>query len=540
MTKKIRVALAQLNLTVGDIQGNLEKHLRAAAAARDELSADVILFPELSLIGYPAEDLQLRKSFIDDAHAALKKFSSEIRGIHCVVGHPYSDGHHLYNACSLIHEGKTSARYAKQCLPNYGVFDECRYFTPGTASAVASIHGIPVGLLICEDIWRLNPAHSAAAQGAQLLLIPNASPFEIQKHEQRAALLAKRALTENMPIAYVNQVCGQDELIFDGGSMAVDTKGNLCRFAGFFQETLMPVDFEFTAAGASVAKQDYKVAGTEERIYQALVLGVRDYINKNRFGGVLVGVSGGIDSALALTIAADALGKDRVKAVLLPSRYTADMSNEDALSLAAALGVSTETIAIEPAYKSFLESLAPALAGKKPDITEENIQARCRAVILMALSNRSGYMLLTTGNRSEIATGYCTLYGDMAGGYAVLKDVPKTMVYQLARYRNQIHPVIPQRTIDRPPTAELAPNQKDEDSLPPYPVLDKILECYLNHSQGIEEIIAQGFDSATVKRVVELIHKSEYKRKQGAIGPRINHKSFGKDWRYPVTNGYKD
>jgi NAD+ synthase (glutamine-hydrolysing) len=539
MQKNIRVVIAQLNLIAGDIQGNLKKHLHAVNTARDELAGDMIVFPELSLTGYPPEDLLLRESFISDAHAALMQFCHEAKGIHCVVGHPHASAGQVFNSCSLIHAGKILGRYDKQRLPNYGVFDECRYFTPGTHTCVLPVHHLPIGLIICEDLWRLGPAHATVTQGARIIIIPNASPFESDKHEQRLSVLAKRAVQDEVPIVYVNQVCGQDELIFDGGSMVVDAQGQIAHFAGFFEENLLPVDFSIHDNFITTTPTPFIVPKIEDRIYQALVLGLRDYIEKNNFPGAIVGLSGGIDSALTLTIAVDAIGKDKVRAIMMPSRYTADMSNEDAAALAENLGVETETISIEPVYKNFLESLAPSFAGKKTDITEENIQARCRAIILMALSNKYGHIVLTTGNRSEIAVGYCTLYGDMAGGYAPLKDVPKTLVYQLANYRNQISAVIPQRTIERPPTAELAPDQKDEDSLPPYSILDRILECYLNECLGIEEIIARGFDRNTVIRIAGLIRRSEYKRKQSALGPRINHKSFGKDWRYPVTNGFK-
>ncbi|VVC76104.1 Glutamine-dependent NAD(+) synthetase [Aquicella siphonis] len=538
MSKKIRIVLAQLNLTVGDISGNLEKHVRAAHDARDKLSADMIVFPELSLIGYPCEDLLLRKAFIDDARKALHQIKATVKNIYCLVGHPYTDHHRLFNSCSLIFNGRILSRYDKQRLPNYGVFDECRYFTPGTRTCVQTVEGISAGLVICEDLWKIGPVQDAATQGAQIIISPNASPFEIDKHEQRVAVMGKRAAQHRLPIVYVNQVGGQDDLIFDGGSMVINAQGHLCQFAGFFNETLLPVDLTLDAA-PQVSASKISISSHEERVYQALVLGVRDYVNKNHFNGVLVGVSGGIDSALTLAVAVDALGKERVHAVMMPSRYTSKISTEDSLTLINNLGVSSETLSIESVYESFLASLSQSFADKKPDITEENIQARCRAVILMALSNKHGHLVLTTGNRSEIAVGYCTLYGDMAGGFAVLKDVPKTLVYKLAAYRNQQHPVIPARTLERPPTAELAPDQKDEDTLPPYPVLDRILECYLNQSQSLEEIIDQGFDSRTVHQVVAMIKKNEYKRRQAAIGPRINHKSFGKDWRYPVTNGFK-
>lgn len=540
MSKKLRIVLAQLNLEVGDIQGNLEKHLHAVAIAQDMLSADAIVFPELSLVGYPAEDLLLRPSFIAETEDALRKFTAEIKHIYCIVGHPYAGSHHLYNACSIIYNKKIIGHYKKQYLPNYGVFDEYRYFTPGNQSCLLSIRGIPVGLMICEDIWRLGPARKTVDHGAKLIIVPNASPFEIDKHDQRIALLNKRAIQHRVPILYVNHISGQDDLVFDGGSLAVNEKGELCQFAGFFNECLFPIDIDTQTLSIEAQRDPIIIPSTEARIYQALVLSVRDYVTKNHFPGVLVGVSGGIDSALTLAIAVDALGKDRVHAVIMPSRFTSDISMEDAKALADHLDVSSEIISIEPSYQCFIDSLAPCFHGKKPDITEENIQARCRAIILMALSNKRGHMVLTTGNRSELAVGYCTLYGDMAGGFAVLKDIPKTRVYQLAIYRNQQKKVIPQRTIDRAPTAELALNQKDEDTLPPYPLLDDILEHYLNKGLSRLDMIAQGFDAHTVDRIINLIHKNEYKRRQAVIGPHIQHQSFGKDWRYPNTHRYKN
>jgi len=539
MTKKLRIALAQLNFTVGDIEGNVVKHLKAASTARDELAADILIFPELSLTGYPAEDLLLRKAFIDAAEKAFQRLLTEINNIYCVIGHPHPTLHGLQNACSVIYNGSVIACYAKQRLPNYGVFDEARYFVPGNQSCVFHINEIPVGLVICEDLWSPSAVKKAAKQGARIIISPNASPFEIDKHEQRVSVLNKRIKASHVPIVYVNHVSGQDDLIFDGGSMVLDETGKLCQLAGFFNEKIVPVDLNIDANQIQINTTSFVLPNKITRIYQALVLAVRDYIEKNCFPGVLIGLSGGIDSALVLAIAVDALGKDRVRAIIMPSRYTTEMSIEDATALANNLGVKTEIISIELAYNSFLESLAPSFANKKTDMTEENIQARCRAILLMALSNKFGDLVLTTGNRSEIAVGYCTLYGDMAGGFAVLKDIPKTLVYELANYRNQITPIIPQRIIDRPPSAELAPNQKDEDSLPPYAILDKILYSYSNESQSIAEIIAQGFDEEVVKKVVSLIRKNEYKRKQLPVGARINHKSFTKDWRYPITNGFK-
>jgi len=537
MPHTLRIVLAQLNLKVGDVKGNLEKHLKAAITARDHLSAQVIVFPELSLTGYSPEDLLFRHDFINEANDALIKFKNEIKGIYCLIGHPHVLSQHLFNACSLFYDGRLIGRYKKQCLPNYSVFDERRYFIAGEESCVIPIHGVPTGLVICEDLWRLGPTQQAIEHGAKIILAPNASPFEINKHEQRLSILTKRAQHGHVPIFYANHVSGQDELVFDGGSMAVDAKGNLAQFAGFFNETLLPIDMDINPL--NIIYSDNIIPEKIERIYQALVLSIRDYVEKNNFPSVIVAVSGGIDSALTLAIAVDAIGKDRVRAVYMPSRFSADISQKDALELVKHLGLELEIISIEPTYQSFLDSLASSFIDKKNDITEENIQARCRAVLIMALSNKYGHLVLTTGNRSEMAVGYCTLYGDMAGGFAVLKDVPKTLVYELATYRNQLHYVIPQRTIDRPPTAELANDQKDEDSLPPYTVLDRILEYYLNQTLSLEEIIAQGFEREVVAKVIKLIHRSEYKRKQAAIGPHITHKSFGRDWRYPITSGFK-
>ena len=537
MAKKLRVVIAQLNLTVGDIQGNLAKHIHAAKSARDTLAGEVIVFPELSLTGYPPEDLLLHKSFIEEANAALNTLKTAVEGIYCVVGHPHATSQGLFNSCSVLYNQTIVGRYAKQHLPNYGVFDECRYFVPGNSTCVVPMNGIPVGIVICEDVWFPGPVQQIANHGSRLILAPNASPFELDKHEQRHLTLAKRAKAANLPIVYVNSVGGQDDLIFDGGSMVIDQHGKICQYAGFCQENLLAVDIEISSTDAMIREAAFTLPSPEQRAYDALVLGVRDYIEKNHFPGVLVGVSGGIDSALTLAIAVDALGKEKVHAVMLPSRYTSDMSMEDGLAVIQNLGVTHDTISIEPAYEAFLHSLAPVFHGKKTDITEENLQSRCRGTIMMALSNKTGKIVLTTGNRSEMAVGYATLYGDMAGGFDVLKDVPKTLVTRLAQLRNQTHPVIPERTLTRAPTAELAPDQKDEDSLPPYEILDKILELYLNQEQSAQAIIEQGFDPAIVEKVIQLIKKSEYKRRQAPVGPRINHKAFGRDRRYPITSG---
>lgn len=539
MSKKLRIVLAQLNFCVGDIQGNLQKSIAAAIHARDELKADLIIFPELNITGYPPEDLLLRKAFIQAATEALYKFMAEVKNIYCVISHPHLTSQGLFNSSSFIYNGTILGRYAKQHLPNYGVFDEVRYFTAGNSSCVIPVNGVPIGMIICEDLWNNNPLQQAAYQGARIILVPNASPFEIDKHEQRHTILSKRAKTANLPIVYVNCVGEQDELVFDGGSMVIDQEGNICQFAGFCNETLLPVDIEINTTETRVPKHNFTLPNEEQRVYDCLVLGVRDYLQKNDFHGALIGVSGGIDSALTLAIAVDALGKENVEAIIMPSRYTSEISMEDAIGVATNLGVAHQIISIEPSFSSFLTSLEPSLHDTKVDITEENIQARCRGIILMALSNKFGKIVLATGNRSEMAVGYATLYGDMCGGLAVLKDIPKTLVYQLADYRNRVHPVIPKRTLDRPPTAELAPGQKDEDSLPPYSLLDKILELYLNQELSIDDIIAQGFDEATVNKIVKLINRNEYKRRQAAIGIRINHKAFGRDRRYPITSKFQ-
>lgn len=532
---KCRIVLAQLNLIVGDIPGNVSKMIEAANRARDSFSADIIVFPELSLTSYPPEDLLHRGAFLQAANDGLDTLKSEIKDIYCLIGHPALSEHGLLNACSMIYNGQVIGFYAKQHLPNYGVFDEDRYFVPGNSPCVVTIKDIPIGLMICEDLWYDEPIQQAANLGARLVLSPNASPFELNKHEQRQLTLAKRAKLANLPIVYVNLVGGQDELVFDGGSMVVDQHGHICQHADFFKEILMPVDFEFGTA-VTISSKPFTIPSVEQRAYEALVLGVRDYVKNSGFKGALIGLSGGIDSALTLAIAVDALQKENVKAVLLPSRYTDNISNEDAIELANNLGVTHQTISIEPMFQSFVEGLHLPF---NTDVTEQNIQSRCRGVILMALSNQTGRLVLTTGNRSELAMGYSTLYGDMAGGFCVLKDVFKTFVYKLANYRNEIEPVIPQRIIDRPPTAELAPNQKDEDTLPPYDILDKILYLYLNLEQNIDEITAQGFSHELVTKIINTIHRTEYKRRQSPPGVRLDHKAFGKDRRYPIVSYFK-
>lgn len=532
MTHSLRIAMAQINSVLGDLPGNIKKHIEAAYTAEKQ-HADLIVFPELSLTGYPPEDLLLRQDFLSATHNALHELIKQIRGVYCLVGHPSYRDNQCYNTATLFYNGETIVKYHKRRLPNYGVFDENRYFTQGAQSIVINIKNIPVGILICEDVWHPETIADTVAKGAKLLVVPNASPFESNKHEKRVQLLTQIAQNHGVDIVYTNLIGGQDELVFDGGSMAIRHDGKIQQLMPFFQEQVELVDF-------STKQPSYTPVAPIERIYQALCIGVKDYVEKNNIPGVLIGLSGGIDSALTLAIAVDALGKERVHAVMMPSQYTADISKEDAATLAKTLGIQYDIISIDEHYEHLARSLKQHIADSAPAITFENIQARIRGVILMALSNASGKIVLNTGNRSELATGYCTLYGDMVGGFAVLKDVPKTTVYELAHYRNTVSNIIPERVLTRAPTAELAPNQKDEDSLPPYAILDQILELYLNQSKSKLEIIAQGFNSDTVEKVIKLIHRNEYKRKQAPIGTHINNKSFGKDWRYPLTNRWKE
>ncbi len=535
----LRVVMAQLNFLVGDIKGNTDKIIAAALDARDRLRADVIVFPELTVTGYPPEDLLLRPGFVRQVEPAVQRLRTEIQGIVAVIGYPAATQEGLRNAAAAVGDGAIHAVYYKQLLPNYSVFDEKRYFVAGAEPAVATIKGVRVGITICEDVWRPGPVRQAAAAGAQVLLNLNASPFHAGKGQSRLEALRQRVAECGRPIVYVNLVGGQDELVFDGGSMVVNGRGALIQRAPFCAEGLYPVDFTVGPVVEPIPGAMAEEPDEEEAIYRAIVLGVRDYVSKNGFPGVVLGLSGGIDSALVLAIAVDALGAERVEAVLMPSRYTADMSNTDAEAEARALGVKYRLMPIEPAFQSFLGILQPVLAGLPPDSTEENIQARCRGVLLMAISNKTGKMVLTTGNKSETAVGYSTLYGDMAGGFAPIKDVLKTMVYRLAAWRNRQAPVIPQRVIDRPPSAELRPDQTDQDSLPPYEVLDAILRGYVEEDRSVEEVIAAGFDRATVERVARLVIVNEYKRRQAAPGVRITPRAFGRDRRYPITSGFR-
>jgi len=538
MAGSLRIVLAQLNLLVGDVGGNTDRMIAAIGQARDRLQAHAIAFPELALTSYPPEDLLFRPGLfrrLDEAFARLKQ---EARGIDVVVGYPEREGSTLYNAACVLRDGIVVANYRKQHLPNYGVFDEKRYFAAGDRPCVVEIAGMPLGLTICEDLWHPGPMGQSVAAGARAVLNINASPYHRRKHDERAQLVAQRAAEHGTPILYLNLVGGQDELVFDGESFVVDGTGAITQRVEAFTEGLMTV--ELTGAKPAIPRSGEvaPLLGEEESVYRALVLGVRDYVNKNGFPGVVIGLSGGIDSALTLCIAVDALGADRVHGVLMPSRYTAPMSLEDAHAAAAALNVATSTVSIEPMFKAFVQELASEFRGAAGNTTEENLQARVRGMILMAISNKTGRMVLTTGNKSEMAVGYATLYGDMAGGFAAIKDVPKVLVYRLARWRNSQGQAIPQRVFDRPPSAELAPDQKDTDSLPPYEVLDPILERFVERDESPEDIVAAGFDAATVQHVVAMIDRNEYKRRQAPPGVRITPRAFGRDRRYPITSGY--
>jgi NAD+ synthase (glutamine-hydrolysing) len=536
----LRIALAQVNLFVGDVGGNTQRVIDTSAEARDKLKADLVLFPELALSGYPPEDLLFHKGMRRQVAAALERVRSEVKGVTVMVGYPDYTDDAIYNAAVLVRDGKAVANYRKQELPNYLVFDEKRYFKPGQESCVVELNGIRVGLLICEDIWEPKPARAAQAAGAQLLVVINGSPYSLHYQRRREDIVRARVKDTGLPVVYVNLLGGQDELIFDGGSFVMNAEGEVVQRAAPFKEQLYAVDIDLVDGKAAPRPSHIEPQLSEEAsVYNALVLGVRDYVSKHRFPGVVLGLSGGIDSALTLAIAVDALGADRVHAVMMPSRYTAQMSLDDAAQQARMLGVAYDVISIEGMFEAALGALAAVFAGRGPDTTEENIQARCRGLLLMAISNKTGRMVLTTGNKSEMAVGYATLYGDMAGGFAPIKDCSKMLVYRLAHYRNSIAQVIPPRVIERAPSAELRPDQKDSDSLPPYEVLDAILELFIEDNLSVDEISARGFDRATVGRVLEMVKRNEYKRRQAPPGVRISDRAFGRDWRYPITSGYR-
>jgi NAD+ synthase (glutamine-hydrolysing) len=555
MQASVRLALAQINATVGDITGNTRLIAEAARAAHAQ-GARLVVTPELALTGYPPEDLLLRPAFMAACDAALRALAAELagcEGLALVVGHPLRSTHggdvrsksvsvqSAFNAASLLRGGVVEATYAKRELPNYQVFDERRYFVSGRDAGlpplVFDMGGLKVGLLICEDAWFDEPARAACEAGAQLLCVINASPFHLGKAEEREARMGQRCRATGRPLVFAHLAGGQDEVVFDGASFALDASGSVTARAPFFESALLLLD---VAADGTARGPIAPLPSLEAQAWAALVTGVRDYLGKNGFPGAIIGLSGGIDSALVLAVAVDALGADKVRAVMMPSPYTADISWIDARDMAERLHVRYDEIAIAPMFDAFRDALAPQFAGLAEDTTEENLQARIRGTLLMALSNKSGRIVLTTGNKSEMATGYCTLYGDMAGGFAVIKDVAKTLVYRLARWRNeQGAPVIPERIITRAPSAELRPNQTDQDSLPPYDVLDAILALYMEDDLSVDEIVAAGFERTTVERVVRLIRINEYKRRQAPVGIRITHRAFGRDWRYPITNRFR-
>ena len=532
----MKLAIAQINSVLGDLSGNVARILQYAEQAERQ-GARLLLTPELGLCGYPPEDLLLRAGFYEACAQALGELAAKLPDIAVVVGHPLERGGKRYNAASLLRGGRIAATYLKHDLPNYTVFDEERYFDHGTEPCVFELDGIRFGLNICADVWEPEAALQARDAGAQVLLVPNASPYAREKQESRYEVISDRIAETGMAVVYANLVGGQDELVFDGGSFAMDSNGDLTAQGVRFDESLLMLEMgeDLRPVGEMVAPLD-----EEAEVYRALCVGVRDYIGKNRFPGVLLGMSGGIDSALTLAVAVDALGADKVHAVMMPSAYTAEISLVDSREMVAKLGVRYDEFPIAPMLQGYMDTLQASFAGRAADTTEENLQARIRGTLLMALSNKFGSLVLTTGNKSEMAVGYATLYGDMAGGFAVLKDVCKTLVYRLARYRNTLGPVIPERIITRPPSAELRPDQTDQDSLPPYDVLDAILGFYVEQDMPISEIVACGYAEADVRRVVHLIRVSEYKRRQSAIGIRITERGFGKDWRYPVTVRYQD
>ncbi|MFM7025263.1 MAG: NAD+ synthase [Limnohabitans sp.] len=554
----LQICVAQLNFVVGDMPGNARKIIDCAREAYAR-GVRLLLTPELSICGYAAEDLFLRPSFIDACDDALKTISRELagfKGLHVVVGHPEGGGQRTrsvavtrrHNRASVLCEGRIVAHYDKRELPNYQVFDERRYFTPGEGACVFEVAGVRVGLLICEDAWFEDPARVARGAGAQVLAVLNASPFHAGKSAEREQRMRERVQDCGLPLIYAHLVGGQDEVIFEGRSFALDDGGVVVARAEGFREASLDMQIELLGERAVLTAAQGVVQPLptpEAELWDALVLGVRDYLGKNGFKGAILGLSGGIDSALVLAIAVDAIGADKVHAVMMPSPYTADISWIDSRDMAKRVGVRYDEIAIAPLFEGFRSALAGQFAGLPQDTTEENIQARIRGTLLMALSNKTGAIVLTTGNKSEMATGYCTLYGDMAGGFAVIKDVLKTKVFALARWRNQNDPYgtgsnpIPERIITRPPSAELRPDQKDQDSLPEYEVLDAIIERYMENDEGLAALVADGYEPADVEKVTRLIKINEYKRRQSPVGIRVTHRSFGKDWRYPMTNRFR-
>ncbi|HEX6138391.1 MAG TPA: NAD+ synthase [Casimicrobiaceae bacterium] len=532
----MRMALAQLNQRLGDLAGNARALLDAIAEGR-RAGASLVVTPELSLCGYPPEDLLLRPAFVDACASELAALAAQVSGVAAIVGFPERHEGRRHNAAALLRDGRVAGVYRKHLLPNYTVFDEERYFEPGDAPFVFDVDGVRCGVIICEDCWFDGPAARARDAGAQLIIVPNGSPYHTSQQAARLAQITARVHETGLPFVYVNRVGGQDELVFDGASFVTDASGAIAQQLPAWHETVAIAAFDGATPRPERGALD---PALEPNVYQALVMGVHDYVGKNRFPGVLLGLSGGVDSALTLAVAVDALGADRVRAIMLPSKYSAPISLEDAREMARIVGVRYDEIPIGPMFDAFLASLAGEFAGREPNAAEENIQARIRGTLLMALSNKFGSIVLTTGNKSEMAVGYATLYGDMAGGFAVLKDISKTLVYRLCHYRNGLGRVIPERIITRPPSAELRPNQVDQDSLPAYDVLDAILEAYVEQDRAPAEIVAQGLPAADVRSVVRLIKINEYKRRQAAVGIRVTPRGFGKDWRYPITSAWNE
>ena len=533
-----KIALAQINPLLGDLVGNAQLIVQACETAFAQ-GARLVITPELSLTGYPPEDLLLRPAFIEAAQQQLDQLMLELKPLEdltVIVGHPKKTDNGLQNFASVLRNGKVIASYAKQELPNHEVFDEVRYFVPGNAPCVFECDGVKYGLILCEDAWHADPAQQAHQAGAQILLVLNASPYHLEKESLRIEVLRQHIALTGMPLVYLNAIGGQDELVFDGGSFALNGAGQVVMAMPQFESALGFVSISDGELQSGIISTPKSI---EAQAYQALVLGVRDYVQKNGFPGVIIGLSGGVDSALVLAIAVDALGADKVRTVMMASRYTADISWIDAREMAKNLGVRYDEIPISETVDAFEAALAEQFTGLPIDATEENIQARVRGTLLMALSNKTGRLVLTTGNKSEMAVGYCTLYGDMAGGFAVIKDIAKTLVYRLCAYRNSIAPIIPERILTRAPSAELRPDQKDQDSLPSYEVLDGIVERYMEQNQSIQEIISAGFDPESVEKVTRLIKLNEYKRRQAPPGVRVTTRAFGRDWRYPITSKFR-
>lgn len=537
-TGQMTFAIIQTNFWVGDIAGNVKK-MHALTLDAKARGADIVIFPELALVGYPPEDLLLRPTLGERVREAMAKLA-EIEGIVVILGYPHIDHHGTFNSAAILQDGSQKGFYHKQCLPNYGIFDEQRYFQKGLNQVLFDYKGVTIGLLICEDIWHDEPIQALKQAGADLVIVINASPFEIGKQTARKSLLTRHSSTHHLPIIYVNTVGAQDDIVFDGGSLITQSDGRVAHEGVRFLNQLLMARFDIQNKTFDTQAKAPLVLSEESEMYQALVVGLRDYVNRSGFKGVIVGLSGGIDSALTLCIAVDALGSDRVYAVMMPYEYTAQISLEDAEAQAARLNVSYTVCPIHDAVAGLRSALAPLLANSEPDVTEENLQARARGTILMALSNKFGHMVISTGNKSENAVGYSTLYGDMVGGFDVLKDVYKTDVYRLANYRNRLedNPVIPERVITRPPSAELRPNQKDQDSLGDYETLDSILKMYIDDDLGYKAIVAAGFEPKTVEKILSMVDRAEYKRRQGAIGTKITKKSFGRERRYPLVNGW--